>query len=212
MRKSSARRPNTRGTDWQRTPSDASRTSGPVDGKGARCGIGQHAHPYRKVEGLVLCKRGGSSSLPGRIEEPCKLVPFAALGAGSGAAVVNPHANIEGVRMLAGGNELTTFAWARGRRRVDGVRLAISYERSRFRGGADSPARLIARATPTRGIEHGRADHGSSSPFERLTVHAALPIPSLMDESLVVASHCRATLGVWSVPLRARPRRPRSRR
>jgi hypothetical protein len=42
------------------------------------------AQPYLKVEGLVLRKRGGSSSLLGRIEEPCKPWPFAALEAESG--------------------------------------------------------------------------------------------------------------------------------
>jgi hypothetical protein len=52
-------------------PSDASETSTPVDRKDGTCGTGHYAHPCLKVEGLVLRKRGGSSSLPGRIEEPC---------------------------------------------------------------------------------------------------------------------------------------------
>ena len=47
-------------------PSDASRTSRAVDRKHTKCGIGHHAQPCIKVEGLVLCKRCGSSSCASR--------------------------------------------------------------------------------------------------------------------------------------------------
>jgi hypothetical protein len=68
------RRDNRPATD---IPSDASKTSRPVERKDAKCGIGQHVHPCLKVEGLVLRKRGGSSSLPGRTKKAPQTAGFA---------------------------------------------------------------------------------------------------------------------------------------
>jgi hypothetical protein len=49
-------------------PQDLSRSSPTADGWPIPEGFGHSDHPLGKVEGLVLRKRGGSSSLPGRTE------------------------------------------------------------------------------------------------------------------------------------------------
>jgi hypothetical protein len=103
--------------------SDKSMTSTPVDRRDARCRSGQHAHPYLRVEDLVLCKRGGSSSLPGRIEEPCKPGPFAALEGESGrrsATLIRTSRVFACSRWQRSDNACL----GRGRRRVDGVARA----------------------------------------------------------------------------------------
>ena len=128
-------------------PSDVSRTSRPVDRKDAMCRLGLHVHPCRKVEGLVLRKRGGSSSLPGRIEEPCKPGPFAALERSLGSAR-QPSYEHRGCSHACGGNELTTFA-------------CLGDRRLPARSSAPCPHRLIdklgrSRAGPARGARPGR--------------------------------------------------------
>jgi hypothetical protein len=134
-------------------PSDASRTSRPVDRKDAKYGIGQHAHPCRKVEGLVLRKRGGSSSLPGRIEEPCKPRPFAALEAESeqrSSTLIRTSRVFACLRWkrtdnVCSGSRPST-CWRRGRLASSfGGRSTQSGGRRFGSPGARSPQRLPAR-------------------------------------------------------------------
>ena len=77
-------------TSWQQTPRPWQQTPRPMCPPRPGRWIqrpqrtGRRADPPVKVEGLVLRKRGGSPSLPGRIEEACKPGPFAALDTESG--------------------------------------------------------------------------------------------------------------------------------